>query len=234
MSILSGYPLGSKLIKDYYDNNVLSYEQCKKAVAFCSTSGPIFMIGSVGSSLIGNYTAGIIIFCAHILGSFLNGLLFKGKKIEGNYRSPIIETKAQNVLNDSMYSTVISSLIVGGFIAFTFLLIDILENFVVLTTVGEILNNTIFIGKLNVGNQVAAGLVEVTRGCLEISQSSLSIQAKTIICSALTAFGGASVHLQCMVFLSSIKIKYSYFLKTKLAHTVITAVLAYIMCLFLF
>ena len=37
MSILSGYPLGSKLIKDYYDNNVLSYEQCKKAVAFCKS-----------------------------------------------------------------------------------------------------------------------------------------------------------------------------------------------------
>ncbi len=226
MSMLSGYPLGAKLIKDFTDSKMLSYEEAKKATSFCSTSGPIFMIGSVGVSLLGSYKAGIIIFLSHILGAFVNGLLFRGKKSAITNSTFRLENNNENILNDSMYSTVISSIIVGGFIAFTFLLIDILSNIGVLTTIGTLIDNTLFMGKLNIGQALSSGLIEVTRGCLELSQTSLSMPIKTIACSGLTAFGGVSVHLQSMVFLSSIKVPYSHFVKTKFTHTLFTIIFA--------
>lgn len=231
MSILCGYPMGAKLIKDFYECELITKEDCKKAISFCSTSGPIFMIGSIGVSLLNSYKAGIIIFCSHIIASFFCGLIFRGKGNVNYNKKTIIPDSSKNILNDSMYSTVTSSLVVGGFIAFTFLIVDILFNLGILSILGTIINKILFFDKLNAGEQISAGLIEVTRGCLELSQTSLSLNTKIIICSGLTAFGGLSVHLQSMVFLSSCKIKYLDFLKTKLAHTIITAVLAYIFCL---
>lgn len=228
MSVLSGYPLGAKLTKDFFDSGHLSLSQAKKVITFCSTSGPIFMIGSIGASLLSSYASGVIIFCSNILGSFFNGLLFRGKKEKVTISSQFTPPPSRDILSDSMYSTVLSSLFVGGFIAMAFLLVEILSHLNIINLVGSLLNNTIFLGKLNIGGQIASGLIEVTRGCLELSQSSLSLQIKTILASGIIAFGGLSVHLQCMGFLSSVGIKYSYFLKTKLAHTLITVVLAII------
>ncbi len=234
MSILSGYPLGAKLTKDFFDNNQISLAEAKKIVAFCSTSGPIFMIGSVGVSLLGSNISGVIIFCSHILGSFINGFVFRGKKSAVKDSDLLEQSSSKDILNDSMYSTILSSMLVGGFITMTFLIIDILTNFGIIHMLGNILDKVLFFNKLPIGQYLASGMIEVTRGCLDLSQSSLTLPLKTIIASGLTAFGGLSVHLQCMGFLSSIGIKYSYFLKTKLAHTIITVVLATLFSFILF
>ncbi len=231
MSILSGYPMGAKLIKDFYDGKQLTQSEAKKAVSFCSTSGPIFMIGSVGAALLGSYKSGIIIFCSHVLASFINGFLFRGKKEKANSSSILfLNSNAKNLLTDSMYSTILSSMLVGGFISLTYLIIDMCSTLGIITFFGNILDKIVFWNKLPIGRYITSGIIEVTRGCLDLSKSSLTPFLKTIICSGLTAFGGLSVHLQSMGFLSSCSIKYSYFLKTKLAHTAITVVLAIILC----
>ena len=234
MSILSGYPLGAKLVEEFYDQGLLSYNDAKTAISYCSTSGPIFMIGSVGVSLFVSQTSGLIIFLSHIFASFFNGFLFKNKQkpLQNNVKK--VEGINQNILSDSMYQTVLSCIFVGGFIAFAYLLIDIFYNFGIINFIGDFIDNVLLFGKGNFGQYIASGILEVTRGCLELSQSSISITAKTIIASGLTAFGGLSVHLQSMGFLSQIGIKYSYFFKTKIAHTVITVVLSYVFCLIIF
>lgn len=234
MSILSGYPLGAKLTQEFYNQGLLTYDEAKSTISFCSTSGPIFMIGSVGVSLFVNQTSGIIIFCSHILASFLTGFIFKNKQIPSKKDSTKSSINTKNILSDSMYQTVLSCIFVGGFIAFSYLLIDILSNFGVISAVGNFIDNFILFGKGNFGRYIASGILEVTRGCLGLAQSNLPIATKTIIASSLTAFGGLSIHLQSMGFLSQIGIKYSYFLKTKIAHTVITFVLSYILCLIIF
>ncbi len=232
MSILSGYPLGAKLIKDFHAAGHLTDLQAKTATAFCSTSGPIFMIGSVGVGLLNNYKSGIIIFCAHILASFVNGILFRQK--DNQPSTPILNHNPNNLLSNSMEQTVISCIFVGGFISFAYLLIDILSNVGILSIIGNFVDNILLFGKANFGQYLASGMFEVTRGCLDLSQSNLSIMSKTIIATGLTAFGGLSVHLQSMGFLSAANIKYTFFLKTKIAHTVIAVVLSYILCIIFF
>ena len=139
MSILSGYPLGAKLTKDFFDNKQISLAEAKRIVAFCSTSGPIFMIGSVGVSLLGSNISGVIIFCSHILGSFINGFVFRGKKSAVKDSDLLEQKSSKDILNDSMYSTILSSMLVGGFITMTFLIIDILTNFGIIHIAGNIL-----------------------------------------------------------------------------------------------
>ena len=137
MSILSGYPLGAKLTQEFYNQGLLSYDEAKSTVSFCSTSGPIFMIGSVGVSLLCNQTSGIIIFCSHIVASFINGFLFKNKQKPKLQNQKITLSSNNNLLSDSMYQTVLSCIFVGGFIAFAYLIIDICSNFGIINAIGN-------------------------------------------------------------------------------------------------
>ena len=130
MSILSGYPIGAKLVSEFYEQKIISQNDAKKIIAFASTSGPMFIIGSVAVKMFNNYLLGIIIFIAHILSTLINGLLFrnidKDNKIDkqSNYKKTITINK-QN-LNDIMYNTIISLLMVGGFITLCFTMLELI------------------------------------------------------------------------------------------------------------
>ena len=77
MSIITGYPVGSKLIKDLFDSGKMTKNEAIKATSFCSNSGPMFILGSVAIGMFANRKMGIIILVSHILGALLNGLLFR-------------------------------------------------------------------------------------------------------------------------------------------------------------
>jgi len=49
MSITSGYPIGVKLTSNLRRNNVISQSEAQRIISFCSTSGPLFMIGAVAT-----------------------------------------------------------------------------------------------------------------------------------------------------------------------------------------
>lgn len=61
MSVLSGYPIGAKLISEFYKNGVINTEESKKIIAFSSTSAPLFVIGTLGVFMLDNVSYGVII-----------------------------------------------------------------------------------------------------------------------------------------------------------------------------
>ena len=67
MGILSGYPMGAKIAANFRQNNICSKVECERLLSFTNNSGPLFIIGSVGISLFGNQTIGIILLITHIL-----------------------------------------------------------------------------------------------------------------------------------------------------------------------
>lgn len=77
MAILSGYPVGSKMIADLYLQGKINKEEAFRMSAFCSTSGPMFIVGAVGASMFKSASIGYILFLSHILSAFLNGLIYR-------------------------------------------------------------------------------------------------------------------------------------------------------------
>ncbi|MDE7300969.1 MAG: hypothetical protein K2N47_02240, partial [Clostridia bacterium] len=51
MSLCSGYPAGSRILSEYYENGCLSKADCKKLAPLCSDCGPLFALGTVGVKL---------------------------------------------------------------------------------------------------------------------------------------------------------------------------------------
>ena len=80
MSIITGYPVGSKIVSDLYYKGEISKSDAKKIVSFTSNSGPMFIIGSVGVGLFIDAKIGYIIMISHLVGAILNGLLYRNIK----------------------------------------------------------------------------------------------------------------------------------------------------------
>lgn len=86
MAILSGYPVGSKMIADLYMQGKITQEDAYRMSAFCSTSGPMFIIGAVGIGMFKNSLVGYILFLSHILSAFLNGLIYRKHGLKNDYK----------------------------------------------------------------------------------------------------------------------------------------------------
>lgn len=202
MSLLSGYPVGARVLGDLYEKGLISQEDAIRAASFTSTSGSMFVLGSVGAVILKDAKAGLIILIAHYLGALLNGLLYRGKKCARPLvLLPPLDASSDTLLSDAMYESVISLGLVGGFIAVTGLLGDMAAD--LLSYMG--------LRSFRSGGTLASGLLfslfEVTRGCVEFAAFGASrVWTAAFACFAIS-FGGLSVFLQSMAFLGKTGLK---------------------------
>ena len=229
MSILTGYPVGSKLISDLYKNKMLSKDDAKKCIAFTSNSGPMFILGSVGVGMLLSAQAGYILYTSHILGALLNGLLYRGKKSQNiNLPYEIKDMKSDATLSSCVMDSIFSVLLIGGIVAVAFILIEILNSLNVFYPIVTLLN---YVGiDKGVSSAVLSGMLEITKGCIDISSLSLSLYAKTVLCSAIISFGGISTAMQSMAFLKDIT-GYGYFIKQKMTHMIFSCIICAILAI---
>ena len=236
MSFISGYPVGAKLTSESYKNNLITANQACRIISFCSTSGPLFIIGSVGVGLFANKTCGIVMFVSHIIASLINGIIYRKYKLDKNTinirpQAPL----SNNILNDCMYNTINSVMLVGGFIAISFVVIDLINSLQILRPVEYLLSYILSpLGLEHSSQAITCGLMEVTRGCVELSTLNLTPYLNSILGCALISFGGLSVHLQSLVFLSECKIKYKFFLLTKITHSLLSIGVCALLGVFMF
>ena len=231
LSLISGYPVGAKLIGEMYENKYFTTDDAKKLLSFCSICGPAFVIGTVGGVFLNSILAGVLIFIANLMASLVNGFIFRGrpKKIENKI---IFLDKKENILEASVYNSLISILMVGCYIVISFILIDILQNFNII----PFLSNTIC-GVFNlknsqqVVNSILCGIIEMTRGLLYLSSANIGLNLKIIISSGLIGFGGFSVFLQSFSFISKLKIKARFILLQKLIQGVLSCIFAFLLTL---
>lgn len=231
LSTLSGYPMGAKLICTMYENKQINSSDARKMLSFCSVSGPIFMLGTVGVAMLNSFTSGLIILISNILASLVNGLIYRGKNEETNSFIPITK-KNSNILSESVYDSLISILLVGAYIVLSFLVIDILHNLKITDALTDLiccvfnLNN-----KQNVVQSVLNGCIEITHGILDLSQTSLSLKVKTVISSGLIGFGGISVMMQSLNFLSTLNLPIKTLFRQKLTQSILCLLIASIIAI---
>lgn len=222
LSIISGYPMGAKLICTMYDKGHIDTYAAKKLMSFCSISGPMFIVGTVGVSILNSYRAGMIILIANIIASLLNGLIYRGKKLNKNDKIIISHHDSSKLLYDSMYDSIVSILIVGGFIVFSFLTIDILKNLHIIDGISNAICSVFHLqNSTDVVSSILSGGIEITRGIIELSGTNISLSIKTIISSGLIGFGGVSILLQSITFVSRLKIPTTCLLKQKLTQSLL-------------
>lgn len=236
MSILSGYPIGAKIISELYSKKLITKEDAKKMSVFCTTSGPIFVIGAIGISMFNSFKIGIIIYASHIISSILLGICYGHLKKDTffSHNVKLVESKKENIFGECVIQTINSLFVVGAYITIFYLIAELFSGlgiFKIITTCLNPLTNILNLNKSTVDGFIY-GILEVTRGAktLSASKSIVSICA----CSGILSFSGISIIMQSMVFLKQAKIKMHNFVCAKVMHMIFSILICLCLCLVFF
>lgn len=218
LGIISGYPLGASCACNLYDSGYLSKPECERLLAFCNNSGPLFILGSVGTAIFHSPKAGIILYTAHITAALLVGLIFRFYKYKDVKATDIPiynpNTDIGEVFRRSLQSSINSILTVCGAVIFFSVIANIMADFF---SDGSPIK-TLFI---------SAG--EITSGINSIASLPLPISVKLTMAAACAGFAGLCVHLQVMGTVSGRGLSLKPYIIGKCIHSALSALITAIL-----
>ena len=124
LGLVSGYPMGAVVAADLYEGGQCTKTEAERMTAFCNNSGPLFVLGVVGSGFLKNAALGRYLYITHILAALVTGFLFrfyKGNEKRQKVLPPHAVIKREDVLlslGSIIDSSVFSSLKICGFVIF--------------------------------------------------------------------------------------------------------------------
>ena len=104
MGIISGYPIGAKIVTNFRENGMCSKEECERLLAFTNNSGPLFIIGTVGISMFYNSLIGVLLFITHLLACLTVGFIFRFWKRNKGVRYTDEQCSPLQFKNKDLYS----------------------------------------------------------------------------------------------------------------------------------
>ena len=249
MGIISGYPTGAKIASRFWQDRICSKEECERLLSFTNNSGPLFIIGTVGISMFGNTTIGLLLFITHILASLTVGIIFRFWKYNTSHKiintgyssssknsSNNLSSKKVNLLNlgeiigTSITNSISTILMIGGFVVLFSVVISILSASNLLQLAASFTSpvfNTIGI-PASLSKHILTGILEITNGINGISSVHLkNISINIIITAFLLGFGGISVMLQVLSIISKTDLSPRPYIIGKLLHGAIAAIYTY-------
>lgn len=250
MSITSGYPIGAKLVSKLRSQNVITRIESQRLLSFCSTSGPLFMIGSISIGMFKNPSIGPLIALSHYLGAIMVGFFFRfyGKNEKKTYTTnrrisikfafnELIKARDKDgrtfsmLMSDAVKESINTMLMIGGFIIIYSVIIEILSLVNVLDYFSSIVTKIIpLIKDEELIKAILSGIVEMTNGCKIVStlnNSDYILRLASI--SLIIGWSGISIHSQVMSFISNTDIVAKIYFVSKALHGIFASIFTYIL-----
>ncbi len=229
MSIISGYPIGSRIVYDLYSNGLISKGESARISILASTSGPLFVIGAVGIGMFNNKIYGFTMYLSHILSAVITALIFRGYGNEPkNYLNSTRTSISPTFLYDSIYNAVISVLLVGGFVSIFYVFAQILNDFNILLPIQKLFELVLkpFNAHSSTANCVSVGIIETTMGCKALSSLNNGI-LNPALSTAIISFSGISIIMQSLIYLQRASVKPYLFILAKICQSTISFFVCY-------
>lgn len=217
LGIVSGYPLGALTACRLYEGCYLSKSEAERLLAFCNNSGPLFILGSVGTALYHSPKIGTALYISHILAALSVGVIFRfyGR---GTFSAPSTEINQKKADGGEIFSAVLSNSLQS-----------------ILTVCGAVVFFSV------ISNAAAAylplapsvkplilGLVEFTTGVNAIYLSEGSLYTKLLLSAFVVGFAGLSVHVQVIGIISKYRLRLLPYFCGKLLHGIFSVIYLYI------
>lgn len=225
MSVLSGYPMGAKIVGDLKREGEISHNEAKRLMSFCSTSGPAFMAGAVGAGMLGSEKLGILIAISHYAGAIMNGMIYTrllGKDDCAPAHSTALRRAGlQSSFTDAILMSFRSLGIILAYIVLFMVLTDMLDISGILSAVER-----------EETRALIKGFLEMTVGCEAVSECAVAEREKVILCSAIMSWGGLSVMGQTMSMLSGTGVSFGFIFVSKMTHGLFSALTSFVITAF--
>ncbi len=217
MSLICGYPVGAKLVSELYDSSLVDSAESKRIASFCSTSGPLFILGTLGVTVFNDKTLALVVSICHYLSAFLNGFIYRGKQpaSENVLNLPL---DCDDILSKTISGSTLSMLNLCGYIVVFNIIIDLVLNSGILSC----LPNTDF---GFTAKALICGCIEMTRGCMMLSKITIPKFLKCGLVTFLVSISGMGILCQSMSFLSKCRIKAKTVVLQKFTQSLIALLL---------
>lgn len=211
LGCLSGFPMGAKLSATFCESGQCTKRQAAYGAVLCNNAGPLFIIGTLGSTFLKNSQLGKQLWGIHLLSSVITFLLLKNLLPEPRCYTTAKKQKSSNLLDlfvDAVSDSVQIILQVCGLITFFSALIQTL----------------ICLGMPDSG--LLIGCIEMTTGLSRLAAT--EGEHLLPLCSFLLSFGGVSVLMQVATAFHHQRISLSPYLFGKIIQGGISATLTYL------
>lgn len=217
LAALSGYPVGARAVFDFKDR--LAPDERFRVACLATTSGPVFLVGTVGCMMYGSAKAGWIMLLCHLLAvrAVCFFLRFGAKPPRD---SALPQRERADLFYESLSSAVISVLCVGGLIALFTCFGQMLSDLGVFRAIAPL-----FGGRERIAEGLVRGLIEMTTGCSVLAGESTPLSVA--LSCALVTFGGVCVLCQQTAFLSRAQVPVFPFLGVKFLQALLAFLLAF-------
>lgn len=237
MGIVSGYPVGAKIVSDFYSRKKCTKDESERMLAFTNNSGPLFIIGTVGILLFANTCIGVLLLVTHILSSITVGIIYGicSRAYNSSKLDPLsiacpdntVDSQSSlkdlgNILSSSISKSIYTILQIGGFVILFSIILTMLNNLNII----NIFSNTLRIFRIpeDFTKGFVSGIIELTNGVNIISCiKTKNISANIIICAFLLGFGGFSILLQVLGIIAKTGLNIKKYLYGKILQGLIAA-----------
>lgn len=245
MGMSSGYPVGAKIVSDLRENDCCTKTEGERLLAFTNTSGPLFIIGSVGVGMFGDSKIGLLLLLTHFAASISVGILFrfyntKDKEIIHNdYISKNKKAFKFSLLGELMSNAIKNSittlLLICGYMIFFSVLTNIFSNTNISFYLSKIIDS--FLHILGFSKEMSLpiinGTMEVTGGISELSLLKNIDYIELLPCVAFVlGFGGFSVCMQVNSIIASTDLSIKPYILGKFLQGIISSILTFLMIKF--
>lgn len=206
LSMISGFPSGSKYTNDLLNKGYINTITANKYVMFSHFPNPLFILGSVNSLLNDLYLSYAILFSI-IISNFII-MIFSSDKTN-NSSNYITSYNSKNYLTIAVNNSFNIIITIYGISLFYYLISCIISKLFA------------FSGYLYV---FICGFFDLTKGVFStIIVSNIIFKALFIL--LFISFGSLSIHMQVKSILNEGKIKYSYFLLGRIIGTMLSFII---------
>ena len=222
LGAVGGYPVGAKTVAALYKQGLCTKEDALHALLFCNNAGPAFLIGAIGSGLLGNKSLGLFLYGLHLLSALLIGIFFSLKK--RNVKPCGITAFSEK--NPSLTASFLSA-VTGSFSTFLNVCAFVLLFSVILCLFGQF---PLFANLNPFIKGILYGMLELTSGTAVLVSAAVPKRLLLAALSFLCGWGGLSVQLQTICFLREAELPCRKYLRSKLLHGAVAALFAFLIC----
>ena len=224
MGFVGGYPAGAKTISGLLEQGELTREQAGRLLCFCVSAGPPFVLTAVGTCLLGNPSAGVVLLLSVTLSGLFLGIC---TRFRGNAQPPQKKQNIEKISDSPFVSSVMGAgrsmaamcALVIGFSVF----LQFLEDLGVLRSVARFL----LLRGFHPGNGLSLlpFLTEITAGCRTgaIAGASLPLFAFAL------GWGGICVHLQVFSLFRDFPLSRWVFRLFRFLHGLLSGILCWVL-----
>lgn len=217
LGVLGGYPLGAVTACQLYESGYLSKTETERLLSFCNNSGPLFILGAVGSAIYSSGKVGVVLYLSHIISTLFIGVAFrfykKDKHTAPEYRINQNQDTFPQVFSKVLSNSINSILTVCGAVIFFGVVSGIV---------------TAYLPNGSVIKAVISGILELSGGTFAIEKTTLPMAFKLSLSAACIGFAGLCVHLQVASVTVNHQLSLVPYFAGKLLHGAISCILTFL------